>query len=77
MGTKAVAEAQPNFIQRTRDYIEQLRAEMRKVTWPGRKQVQATTLVVIACVFLFALFFAAVDLAVGRGINYLIEVLTK
>lgn len=77
MGTKAVAETQPNLIQRTRDYIEQLRAEMRKVTWPGRKQVQATTLVVIACVFLFALFFAVVDLAVGRGINYLIENLTK
>lgn len=72
-----MAEAQPNIIQRTRDYIDQLRAEMRKVTWPARKQVQATTLVVIACVFLFAIFFAVVDLAVGRGINYLIDALTR
>ena len=72
-----MAEAQPNFIQRTRDYVEELRQEMRRVTWPSKKQVQATTAVVLACVFLFAVFFAVVDLAVGRGINYLIDTFTK
>jgi len=77
MGTKAMAETQPNLIQRTRDYIDELRSEMRKVTWPTRKQVQATTVVVIACVFLFAAFFAVVDLAIGRGINYLIDTFSK
>ena len=77
MGTKAMAEAQPNMIQRVRDYIDELRTEMRKVTWPARKQVQATTLVVIACVFLFAAFFAVVDLALGRGVNSLIDALAR
>jgi preprotein translocase subunit SecE len=77
MGTKAMAEARPNIIQRTRDYIDELRTEMRKVTWPARKQVRATTIVVIVCVFLFAAFFAVVDLAVGRGINSLIEAFTR
>jgi len=77
MGTKAMAEARPNFIQRTRDYIDELRTEMRKVTWPGRKQVRATTVVVLVCVFLFAAFFAVVDLALGRGINSLIEAFTR
>jgi preprotein translocase subunit SecE len=77
MGTKAVAGTQPNFIQRVRDYIDELRAEMRRVTWPARKQVQATTVVVIACVFLFAAYFAVVDLALGRGINWLIDSFTK
>lgn len=72
-----MAEAQPNIIQRTRDYIDELRTEMRKVTWPARKQVHATTLVVLACVFLFAVFFAIVDLALGRGINWLIEAFTR
>lgn len=72
-----MAESQPNFIQRIRDYVDELRTEMRKVTWPARKQVQATTLVVIGCVFLFAAFFAVVDLAVGRGINSLIEAFAR
>lgn len=77
MGTKAVAAAQPNLIQRIRDYVDELRQEMRRVTWPNKKQVQATTAVVLICVFLFALFFAVVDLALGRGVNYLIETFTN
>lgn len=77
MGTKAVADAQPNVIYRVRNYVDELRQEMRRVTWPNKKQVQATTAVVIVCVFLFALFFAAVDMALGRSINYLISTLTK
>lgn len=77
MGTKAMAEAQPNIVQRVRDYVDELRQEMRRVTWPAKKQVQATTVVVIACVFAFAFFFAVVDLALGRGVNYLIETFSK
>ena len=72
-----MADAQPNIIQRVRDYIDELRQEMRRVTWPNKKQVQTTTVVVIVCVFLFAAFFAVVDLAFGRGINYLIETFTR
>ncbi len=77
MGTKAVAGAQPNLIQRSRNYVDELRQEMRRVTWPNQKQVRATTVVVIICVFLFALFFALVDTALGRGINYLISTLSR
>ncbi len=72
-----MADAQPNIIQRVRDYVDELRQEMRRVTWPNKKQVQATTVVVIVCVFLFAAFFAVIDLAFGRGINYLIETFTR
>lgn len=72
-----MADAQPNIIQRVRDYVDELRQEMRRVTWPAKKQVRATTAVVIACVFLFALFFAVVDLALGRGVNFLIETFGK
>ena len=52
-----------------KDYVDDLKAEMRRVTWPTRKQVQATTAVVIAAVFLFAAYFAAVDLILGRAIT--------
>ena len=42
-------------------YIEEVKREMRLVTWPGRSQVQATTLVVIVTVFIFGVYFGVVD----------------
>lgn len=61
----------------TKNYFEELRAEMRKVTWPNRQQVQATTGVVIASVFLFAAYFFLVDTAVNALINKLLHFFTR
>jgi preprotein translocase, SecE subunit, bacterial len=62
---------------RVKGYIEEVRAEMRRVTWPSWKQVRATTAVVIVAVFLFAAYFALVDQVLGRGINTIFEAFTK
>ena len=51
---------------RLKSYIDELQTEMRRVTWPSAKQVRATTVVVIATVFIFAGFFAIVDALLGR-----------
>jgi preprotein translocase subunit SecE len=63
--------------QQTRSYIEDVRSEMRHVSWPSWKQVRATTGVVIAAVFLFAAYFAIVDAVVNtiiqRIINYFVR----
>ena len=40
-----------------KEYFEELRVEMRRVTWPSWKQVRATTGVVIAAIFAFAAYF--------------------
>lgn len=39
---------------------------MEKVTWPGRPEVQAATIVVIALVILLAAFIGTVDFIVSR-----------
>jgi preprotein translocase subunit SecE len=62
---------------RVREYIDGLKTEMKHVTWPSKKQVQATTAVVIACVFLFAAYFAVVDLLLGRTVNQLFQSLAR
>ncbi len=58
-----------------RTYIEEVKAEMKRVTWPSWNQVRATTGVVIAAVFLFAAYFfvidRVVDFLISRGITYL------
>jgi preprotein translocase subunit SecE len=62
--------------QRTRSYIDDLRTEMKRVTWPSWKSVRATTGVVIAAVFLFAAYFFVVDAIVNAAINKLIKYFT-
>ena len=54
-------ESVKSWPTRTRDYVNELKLEMRRVTWPNRKQVEGTTVVVIFTVFAFAAFFAVVD----------------
>ena len=62
---------------RLKDYFEELRTEMRRVTWPSYKQVRATTLVVIASVFAFAGFFFVVDLVISRSVGKVFETFTQ
>jgi preprotein translocase subunit SecE len=61
----------------TKSYVEELQAEMRRVTWPSWPQVRATTGVVIAAVFLFAAYFAVVNYLVNAGITKIIDYFTK
>ncbi len=63
--------------EQTKNYIEEVKAEMKRVTWPSWKQVRATTGVVIAAVFLFAAYFAVVDYACGMLINGVIHKFSK
>ncbi len=60
-----------------KNYIQELRAEMRRVTWPTWKQVRATTGVVLACVFGFAAYFYVVDLVIGRSIGRVFTLLAR
>jgi preprotein translocase subunit SecE len=63
--------------QRLMDFLKDVRAEMKKVITPSRAEVQNTTIVVIACVFIFAVFFAIVDFIVGHGMTYIFDHLAK
>ena len=59
--------------ERIKTFYNDVRTEMRKVTTPSFKEVQATTGVVIVTVFLFGVYFWAVDNTIGTGINYLFK----
>jgi len=63
--------------QQTKSYIEDVQAEMRRVTWPTWPQVRATTGVVIAAVFLFAAYFWVVNAVVNSIINAIIHHFTR
>ncbi|MCS7026022.1 MAG: preprotein translocase subunit SecE [Bryobacteraceae bacterium] len=63
--------------QRVKDYYEDLKAEMRRVTWPSWKQVRATTTVVIISVFAFSAYFFVVDLLITRLITKIFDTFAK
>ena len=54
-------------------FLTDVRAEMRKVVAPGRKEVEITTWVVVVAVFLFGLFFFVVDAIFAYGIDQILN----
>jgi preprotein translocase subunit SecE len=62
---------------RTREYIDDVKAEMKRVTWPTWPQVRSTTLVVIVATFLLAAYFFTVDAVVNSIITRLINAFSK
>ncbi len=54
--------------QKFTGFLSDVRAEMRKVVTPTRKEVQATTSVVIVTVFLFGFFFLVTDCDLRLGL---------
>jgi preprotein translocase subunit SecE len=58
---------------RTLGFFSDVRNEMRKVTFPSRKEVMATTLVVIITVIIFAAYFWVVDYGIGNGVTWLLQ----
>ena len=65
------------WVSNTKEYVGELKAEMRRVTWPNRQQVESTTAVVIISVFLFAGYFAVIDKVLSAGVNKLFGYFSK
>ena len=63
MGTVDTVRAWPG---RVRDFLHDTRQELKRVTWPERRQVQATTVVVIVTVFFFGFYLLLADVVFGR-----------
>ena len=57
--------------ERTKSFYNDVRTEMRKVTAPSWKEVQATTAVVVITVFIFGVYFFVVDNVLQKGITFL------
>lgn len=58
------------FFHTAANYLREVQMELKKVTWPTRKQTAGTTLVVIILVFIVATFLGLFD----YGLSRLVEV---
>ncbi|MFZ3263154.1 MAG: preprotein translocase subunit SecE [Terriglobales bacterium] len=69
----AITSTLRSWPERIKTFYNDVRTEMKKVTAPGRKEVQGTTTVVIITVFLFALYFWLVDLAISNTLERMLH----
>ena len=57
----------------TRDFWNDTRAEMKKVTWPGRHEVVSTTLVVLIATLVFAFYLWGCDIVFYKAIDFVFK----
>jgi preprotein translocase subunit SecE len=68
-----VGEKVSGTIADTREFLHDVRVEMKQVTWPSREDVISTTWVVIATVAFFGVYLEIVDKLVQLGVAYVLR----
>ena len=68
-----VGEKLTGTFEGTREFLHDVRVEMKQVTWPSREDVISTTTVVIATVAFFGVFLAIVEKIAQMGLDWLLR----
>ena len=60
------------MIGKTNEFLANVKSELKKVTWPTRKDTYASTMVVIMLVIISAVFLGGVDIVLSRLIRLIL-----
>ncbi|MGH9700758.1 MAG: preprotein translocase subunit SecE [Candidatus Acidiferrales bacterium] len=69
---KALLEKLNAYPRRLRQFMHEVRVEMRQVNWPSAREVWTTTVVVTVTVAFFGVFFAFTDYVFSHGASWLL-----
>jgi len=69
----SVGEKVTGTLANTREFLHEVRVEMKQVTWPSREDVISTTTVVIVTVAFFGVFLAIVEKLAQFGLDKLLN----
>jgi preprotein translocase subunit SecE len=64
----------PRKLKELRTFFSEVRAELKKVTWPSRKEVYSTTIVVIMTTFFFGFYLWGLDLGLTQVLSRFLRV---
>jgi preprotein translocase subunit SecE len=68
--TKPAPQSNTNtFVSKSTQFLREVKAELKKVTWPSRKQTLGSTVVVIVLVMMISLFLGVVDIALSSLVH--------
>ena len=60
------------MIANINEFFTNVKAELKKVTWPSKKDAYSSTTVVIGLVMVCAVFFGVVDMILSRLIRLIL-----
>jgi preprotein translocase subunit SecE len=63
-------------IEGAKQFLREVRQELKKVTWPSRKDALSGTVVVLFAVFVIATFLGIVDSGLSRLVKELLKTAT-
>jgi preprotein translocase subunit SecE len=66
-----IVKTSSNPVVKTREFVTEVIAELKKSAWPTRKELVDSTLVVIVTVLILGVFVATADIVFGRIISVL------
>ena len=61
------------FVTRIREFVQEVLAEVRKVTWPTRAELVSSTAVVIVVTVVLAFFLGGVDIVLARVVERILK----
>jgi preprotein translocase subunit SecE len=68
MKTQTILE----FIKKAKQYLYEVKTELRKIVWPERDKATKTTYVVVIFIILVTIFLGLIDISFSKIISYLI-----
>ena len=63
-------------IEVAKQFLREVKTELKKVTWPSKKEVLSGTAVVLVAVFIVAFFLGIVDWGLSNLVKELLKVAT-
>ena len=71
--SQPAAKPRDNIFTKAAQFLREVKVELKKVTWPSRKQTIGSTAVVIALVMLISLFLGVVDFGISSLIRIVLQ----
>lgn len=71
--SREAVEARPRITDRIAEYLRDTRGELRKVSWPTRKQATNLTLIVLAVTIVMAAFLGAIDFLFATLVSLIVS----
>jgi len=62
-----------NIINRIKNYLNDVKSELKKVTWPNRDDLEKTTVAVIVLSIIFGIYLTLVDTSFRFLVKYVIR----
>jgi preprotein translocase subunit SecE len=69
----AAGKSKNKYLEQSLQFLREVRVELKKVTWPSRKQTIGSTVVVIVLVMIISFFLGAVDIGLSSLVGVILH----